>query len=367
MNTHTLARAAIRHLRASVADVLYLRTGRDVTRPISIRGQVNEHCNYACRYCDFWRLPYYQQEISIEEWQRALASLKEFIGRYTIQFSGGEPFVKQGFVDLLESCREQRISFGVITNGSAFTARNVERIARTRPLNIDVSVDAARPEIHDAVRGRNGSLEAIEAGLRRLRDAKRSAGVDFPIRIKTTVHAHNFRVLPELTEWVVKHGATCVDFKPVHKQNREASTELWIHEAQDLEELRRISNRLVQLKEAGAPIETPSYALRSLPAHFTATGNELTPGLAPCRVGLRDFHIVPNGDVQMCWFHPSIGNVREHSAREIWFGARAQAIRNHTVRCARFGSPDCASGCLAHKPLRQEIKRAILLLARRDQ
>lgn len=367
MNASTLATAAIRHARAGLADLLYLKTGVDVTRPISIRGQVNERCNYACRYCDFWRLPHYQDEIGIDDWQRALASLHDFLGRYTIQFSGGEPFVKQGFVDLLEFCHRRGIRFGVITNGSAFTASVVDRIVRARPLNLDVSVDAARSDIHDTVRGKPGSLQAIEAGLRRLRDAKRRTGAEFPVRIKATVHAHNFRILPDLVRWVVDHGATCVDFKPLHEQNDEARNELWIREAQDREELARVADALIALKESGAPIETPRYALRSLPKHFAARGNELAPGLAPCRVGLRDYHIVPNGDVQVCWFYPPIGNVLEASARDIWLGPVAREIRSRTVKCGRFGSPDCASSCLAHKPLREEVKRALLLLGRRER
>ena len=41
--------------RNAVAEEIYLRTGRDVTVPISIYGEVIERCNYKCRYCEYWR------------------------------------------------------------------------------------------------------------------------------------------------------------------------------------------------------------------------------------------------------------------------------------------------------------------------
>ena len=96
-----LARSLSHHVRNAVAEEIYLRTGRDATIPVSIYGVVIERCNYKCRYCDYGRRPNYRDEMSIEEWQKALLDLKNFIGHYHIEFSGGEPYIKKGFVDLI--------------------------------------------------------------------------------------------------------------------------------------------------------------------------------------------------------------------------------------------------------------------------
>src|ERR1700674_1618348 len=90
-----------KHVRNALSEELYLRTGRDVTRPASIFAEVIERCNYKCRYCDYWRRPNYRDEMSIDEWQEALLSLKEFIGAYHVEFAGGEPYIKKGFLDLV--------------------------------------------------------------------------------------------------------------------------------------------------------------------------------------------------------------------------------------------------------------------------
>src|SRR4029077_18553697 len=111
-----LAGLALKHVRNAFAEELYLHTHKDYTRPIVVYGMVNEWCNYKCRYCDYWRLKEYKEEMTIAEWQKALLSLQEFVGPYHIEYSGGEPFIKKGFVDLLEFCSKHGINWGVTTN-----------------------------------------------------------------------------------------------------------------------------------------------------------------------------------------------------------------------------------------------------------
>jgi sulfatase maturation enzyme AslB (radical SAM superfamily) len=101
-----------KHVRNAISEELYLRTGRDVTRPASIFAEVVERCNYKCRYCDYWRRPNYREEMTIDEWWRALSSLKEFIGAYYAEFAGGESYIKKCFLDLLRVLPRQRHSLG---------------------------------------------------------------------------------------------------------------------------------------------------------------------------------------------------------------------------------------------------------------
>jgi radical SAM protein with 4Fe4S-binding SPASM domain len=343
---------------------VYIKTGFDVTAPESITGQVNERCNYKCQYCHFWRIEEYAKEMSIDEWQQALLSLKDFIGRYIIQFVGGEPFVKKGFVDLLSFCHQRGIDWGVITNGSAFNAKIVKKVVAAEPTNINISVDAPDAEVHDFVRGAPGSLDAIGDGIVRLREERERTGRRFPIRIKPTITRMNFRSLPRLVEWTVAHGADIIDIHPVHivpfwTPQMRADLRPQEHE---MDELRRIIETLIELKKNGAPIETPAHQLRSYPDQFL--GRVVKPSIGgPCRVGMRDFIIGPNGDVGVCWEYPKIGNLRSQSARDIWHGGKAQAIRAQTVACPALGK-GCANSCLDHRTLLHEVQRAVLMVTK---
>src|SRR5215213_789808 len=227
--TH-LAGLALKHVRNGFAEELYLQTRKDVTRPVVVYGMVNEWCNYKCRYCEYWRLKEYKEEMTIAEWQNALLSLKEFVGRFHIEYSGGEPFIKKGFVDLLEFCSQHGIDWGVTTNGSAFTPSIVQRVVAAKPFNINMSLDSNRPEVHDYARGVDGSLERITNGLKMLIAERNKAGLNFPVIIKPVVHKLNFRHLPEIVDYAEELGATAVNFQPIDRWTRETYDELWVEE-----------------------------------------------------------------------------------------------------------------------------------------
>jgi radical SAM protein with 4Fe4S-binding SPASM domain len=76
---------------------------------------------------------------------------------------------------------------------------------------------------------------------------------------------------------------------------------------------------------------------------------------------MRDYCILPNGDVRSCWFYPVLGNVKHATAREIWRGAASRALRERMTHCASYGDPKCAASCLAHRSLIQDARRAILV------
>ena len=362
MQTATLVRAGARRIGGMAREHLYLSTGLDLTAPESIQGIVNQRCNYKCRYCHFWRIKQYADEISIDEWQQALMSLKEFIGRYVIQFAGGEPFIKKGFVDLLAFCRANGIDWGVTTNGSALGATIVAKVVAACPTNFDVSVDSPDAAVNDLVRGAPGSLDAIGAGIARLRAERDRVGRYFPIRLTPTVSRSTFRSLPRLLAWAAAHGADTVDFHPVHAMpfwTAQMRAELWIG-LDDIDAFRTVVDELVEMKRAGAPIETAEERLRSFPDQFL--GLPVRAGIAgPCRTGMRDYIIESTGDVRVCWDYPSIGNVRAASAREIWRAATAKAMRAQTVACPKLGK-ECANSCLDHRSLLQEARRALMLL-----
>ncbi len=362
MQTQTidLFRLGWQHLRHNLRETLYLKTGLDVTKPRSIKANINERCNYKCLYCDFWRLPHYQNELSIEQWQAALLSLKDFLGWYNVEFVGGEPFIKKGFLDLLEFCHEQGISWGVITNGSVFSNPHfVQRVVAACPTKLDISVDSAQASIHDTVRGIEHSLEKITHGIQLLREACAQQNQHFPIRIKPTVHRLNFRYLPELVEWVQTVGASTIDFNVVKPWTAEVKSQLWIRDPVEQRELQTVVERLITLKQQGAPIETSPLKLRSFVDHFQE--KTVNHGVLPCRIGLRDYHIQANGNVQTCGLYPTLGNVKQHSAQEIW--QRAQSVRAQMVQCSQLGKAGCANFCLSSQtPFTHQVGRGLVML-----
>ena len=334
---------------------LYLKTGIDKTKPIVVYGIVNEYCNYKCRYCDFWRMPSYMNEISIEDWKNALMSLKEYIGPYHIEFSGGEPFLKEGFIDLIEFCYQNELKWGVTTNGSALTDSIIERLVAARPFNINISIDSHVAEVHDFSRGIAGSFERITKQLKKLITYRNDQGLSFPIILKPTVHAANLHVITDFPDWASELGATAVNFQPLDRWTPETYDELWINEER-IKELEVVVESLISQKQVGSPILNSIMTLNLWPAHFR---EEKAPESAgACRVGLRNYFIRPNGDVEVCWYYSPIGNVKEQNAREIWESDIAKLRRQETTECDRL----CLFTCLSQKTILDKVKMALTLM-----
>jgi MoaA/NifB/PqqE/SkfB family radical SAM enzyme len=355
MKVSTLARLAFKHTYNHAAEELYLHTGKDVTRPVTFYGLVNERCNVKCRYCEYWRLPKYKDEMSIEEWQAALLSVKQFVGTFSISFSGGEPFIKTGFLDLMKFCHDHGIHAGVTTNGSALTRKNAVKFVEAQPWNLNVSVDAPYAEVHDYLRGWPGLFDKLSDGIRFVREERDKRGLDFPIIVKPTVGKKNFRYLPEMVQWAKSMGATALNFQPMDRWTKETYDELWIEE-DELPELQQVVDKMLALKRQGEPIVNSELVISLLVPHFRE--QSAPPEAMPCRVGMRDFFIRTNGDVEVCFFYPPIGNIKEASAREIWYGPKAAEIRKQTVECDRL----CLYTCLSQKTIGDKVKMGLTLL-----
>lgn len=352
-----LAVVAKNHTRNALAEELYIHTRKDLTRPITVHGIVNEACNYKCRYCECWRVEKLRPEMSIEEWQKAILDLKAFLGKFHIEFSGGEPFVKKGFVDLIEFCHAQGLSWGVTTNGSSFLSDSiVRRVLGARPFNINVSIDSKRPEIHNYSRGIEGSLNRVVQGLAKVSQVRKEEGLSFPIIIKPVVHRLNFRYLPEMVEWIQTIGGTVINFQPVDRWTPETFNELWIESAEDMADLIKVRDQLLTMKRAGAPILNSELILSAWDKHFLE--QKAPQEYMPCRVGMRNYFIRPDGDVEVCWYYKPIGNVKKSTAKEIWYGEEARQRREETVACDSL----CLFTCLSQKTLGDKVKMGLTLI-----
>ena len=360
MDLSSLSRLALKHAKNAAAEALYLRGVADLTRPTVVYGIVNERCNYACRYCEFWRMPQYMEELSIEDWKRALGDLQGFIGHFHVEFWGGEPFIKKGFMDLCEWCYAQGIGWGVTTNGSAMSPKIVERLVGAKPFNVNVSIDSHDPAVHDYSRGVEGSLAKLTEGLTRLLAARDAEGLSFPVMVKPVVHRLNFRDLPETVRWVERLGPAVVNMQPVDRWTPETYDELWI-EAEEIPALEGVVAELIRMKRAGAPILNSELILEAWPMHFRE--EKAPPETMPCLVGLRNYFIRPNGNVEVCWFYPPIGNVKTESARAIWAGEAAKSRRAETVACDKL----CLFTCLSQKTLVDKAKMGMELVRRSRQ
>jgi SynChlorMet cassette radical SAM/SPASM protein ScmF len=135
---------------------------------------LTEGCNLRCRHC--WIEPPHQSE------KRQYPALDPGLFRHivgqagplglqSVKLTGGEPLMHPRIGEILEILREERIRFGVETNGVLCSPALARELVRGNLSFLSVSLDGADAGTHEWVRGVEGCFEAALQGIRNLVEA----------------------------------------------------------------------------------------------------------------------------------------------------------------------------------------------------
>lgn len=189
----------------------------------------NYHCNLACGYCLTESSPTAKPRELAADTVEALAAEASGLGFTSFGITGGEPFVRPDMPGLVRALG-RRMPTVVLTNGTLFTARLVERLRDLAelPVAFQISIDSADPAINDAGRGPENFARA-SAGIVRLREA------GIAVRIGTTVDGTDPAGLERLCAWHRTLGITDDDHvvRPIVARGRARTRGLGVATAVD--------------------------------------------------------------------------------------------------------------------------------------
>jgi pyruvate-formate lyase-activating enzyme len=126
----------------------------------------NFDCNLACDYCCARSSPQTARRALGRDRVAQLAAEAADAGVSELLLTGGEPFLLPDIDELVAACTEV-LPTTLLTNGMLFQGARLERLRRMDRdrLAVQISLDSATPEPHDAHRGR-GSWKRAVAGIR---------------------------------------------------------------------------------------------------------------------------------------------------------------------------------------------------------
>jgi MoaA/NifB/PqqE/SkfB family radical SAM enzyme len=129
----------------------------------------------------------------------------------TLALCGGEPFLFDGIIDLIEYAGNRNIKCSITTNGmNAFSLNQHEiNVLKKYNTNINISIDSFDENIQTLTRGTIGSLENVLKSIRKL------VGEGIAITILTTISKYNYQSLFANVVKAEKEGVHEVLFQPV--------------------------------------------------------------------------------------------------------------------------------------------------------
>lgn len=301
--------------------------------PVNLTWEVSLACNLRCSHCLSSSGEPAEGELTTAE----ALDLVEQLHRarvFQINFGGGEPFMRHDFETILDACHSRGIMTCISTNGTMIGPDRVDRLAASRLVAIQVSMDGARRETCDAIRGNGVFDKAIKA-------VKLLAASRIPTSINTVLTAQNADEIPAMHQMAKELGVSLrvSRFRPSGRG------------ADNWEALRPSPAQLLAFSDWLAE----SGDVRTGDSFFSLTSQERQGlGLNLCGAAKLTCCVGPTGNMYPCAFLQTdrfkAGSLRDNSFQEIWDSSEIydsfRSLRIHSCEeCKRFDQ--CHGGCPA--------------------
>jgi len=164
-------------------------------------------CDSRCEFCNIWRDGEFEagEEASLPVIEKNLSSLAG-IGTKTVNFTGGEPLLRDDLAGILRAAKQRGLLTGLFTGGAGLSKRFPDLKGLIDRLYI--SLDSPEAKDHDRIRGQECFSEALDA-------VRSAAGGGMKVTINFTVTRNSIRYLPEMAEISEREGAV-LRINPVH-------------------------------------------------------------------------------------------------------------------------------------------------------
>jgi radical SAM protein with 4Fe4S-binding SPASM domain len=141
--------------------------------------EITHGCNFRCVHCyGPFRKPG-RGELDRKGVRAILKKLAD-AGVLHVSFTGGEPFARPDFLDIVRDARSMRFSAAISTNGSLLDAEKIRLLAELKPTRIAVSLYGASEKTYRAVTGRRGMFRRVAAAIDGLLDSGINAVLAMP-------------------------------------------------------------------------------------------------------------------------------------------------------------------------------------------
>ncbi len=166
-----------------------------------LQWHVTERCNQRCAHC--YQEHYSPDELSYDGLLEVLRQYRTLLDAWRsgpgglpvrghITVTGGEPFVREDFFDLLNAlaAHSRDFTFAILTNGTLIDGPTARRLRKLGPAFVQVSIEGARGT-HDGIRGAGSFDRTVEAVKHLTRHGIRTF-------ISFSAHRGNFREFPDV-------------------------------------------------------------------------------------------------------------------------------------------------------------------------
>jgi Fe-coproporphyrin III synthase len=293
----------------------------------------HSRCNCRCVMCDIWQANADKRELSREDIERQMVSLRNLHVQRVV-LSGGEALMHQNLWLLCELLRELNDDLAITLLSTGLLLKVFAADVVRWCDEVIVSVDGSRG-VHDSIRRVPRAFDRLAEGIAALRGERPG----YPVSARCVLQRNNFRDLPNIIAAAHEIGLNRISFmsadvsstafnRPEPWQEPRVA-EVALDRAETAEFAALVEDAIQRFAadfESGFISENPDK-LRRLPRYYAALHGLGEFPETVCNAPWVSSVVEADGTVRPCFFHRSLGNIHDQPLQGILNSPDAIAFR----------------------------------------
>jgi MoaA/NifB/PqqE/SkfB family radical SAM enzyme len=290
-------------------------------------------CNCRCVMCDIWKANRDHHELSEQDLAAHLDELRA-LGPRIVTLSGGEALMSSNIWTLCRLLRKLDVAICLLSTG-LLLKRHADNVVKWCD-GVTVSLDGTR-HVHNAIRRIPRAFERLADGVASIK-ARRP---NLMVVGRCVVQRANYRELPYVIDTAKAIGLDQISFliadvsseafnRPM-PWSRERVSEIALGREETAEFAHIIEDVVTRYSAdiSSGFIHESAAVLRRLPRYYAALNGDGEFPEVTCNAPWVSAVIEADQTVRPCYFHQSIGNVRDQSLTAVLNSEKALAFRRN--------------------------------------
>ena len=178
--------------------------------PLHGQIELTHRCNFNCKHCyctgltdsssrleseSAQRRPQTaDHELSTREWKKILDEIQKE-GCLFVCFTGGEPLVREDFLEIYSYAKKKGFIITLFTNGYGLDKKIVTYLTKHPPCSIEITLNGITQNTYESISQRKGSYSKVIENIKLLKEKKLS------LLIKTNCLRENKAELGQIKKW----------------------------------------------------------------------------------------------------------------------------------------------------------------------
>jgi len=288
--------------------------------------EITARCNNNCRHC-FINLPAgdvkaKKKELTVEEISR-IADEAVSLGALWCVIGGGEPLLREDFVDIYLALKKKGLLVVVYTNANLVNENHAALFKKYPPRNFEVTVYGVTKKTYEKVTRTPGSYDSFRRGL----DILLSNG--FKVRLKAMALRSNLHEMDQISQFCRERTCDYFRFDPFLNLR---------YDANDVRNEEIKSERLSPLEIASLEkSDAERYRMFQKKCEKILNNDQnrsSSDSVFRCGVGNSGFDVSYDGQFRLCtslWHPECLYDLRKGSLEEAWnhFVFQVRQMRSH--------------------------------------